>query len=334
MLVRGVLQRIRLRRDVILTVDELVSGSMARGLPVSRRQVEEWTRAGLLPDPVRTPLPGQGRGRAPYRYPTSAIDAVCVLARWRRYMPSDAEQIRGWLWLTGCEGVVFEPDSYFQRWAGRQWILYQRDNPMLPPPDEIVAGLSSEKVDEILDAQPVSTIPEQFSGIESMALAQFGILPLTAWTDYDKSAAIDLQLAKERGQSDDTLTMLDTLTRFAAQLPGIPSILGEQSIKPETFHRLLAAQSLPHALQAQLDWSFIREFARTVLALADNKSVATELPFLVPVVCWFLNNDPGYVMQAFHTIGRLFTEKQRGEIVRGLGDVSTHLRTGQSTATD
>lgn len=69
----------------------------------SRRQIEEWNRAGFLPAPERPPQAGLN-GRGPYYFP----DPAPKVARWLKvYRQSKAvkgsDHTKLWLWLEGCD---------------------------------------------------------------------------------------------------------------------------------------------------------------------------------------------------------------------------------------
>lgn len=87
---------------------------------MSARQIREWHGDGLLPTPTREKIPGQGKGRAPYRFPEPAPAAVVTLARERRYMKS-AEDAKLWLWLEGFDYLDVDPDERLQGWLRRGW---------------------------------------------------------------------------------------------------------------------------------------------------------------------------------------------------------------------
>jgi hypothetical protein len=65
-------------------------------------------------------MPGQGKGRAPYRFPEPAPAAVVTLAMERRFMKS-AEDAKMWLWLEGFDYLDVDPDERLQDWLVRGW---------------------------------------------------------------------------------------------------------------------------------------------------------------------------------------------------------------------
>lgn len=300
------------------TVEGLVDATRARGVTVSRRQVAEWTRAGLLPRPVRTPLPGQGRGRAPYRYPACALDAVRRLARWRRWLPRDPEQVRGWLWLSGCAGLDFDPDDYLARRARDWWRRWRADGLALPAPAAIVAGLTAEQLERLLDTMPTSNFPERFSALDSAQLALFGVVPSTMWAEYDHSSD------RDREQGVEMLPLLYALLGHATERGLLPP-LAETPCRPETWYRVLAGVSLPHLLQAGGDWAFMRAITATLARLADVWCVDDTSP-VNPYVRVVVAQDPIYVMIAGQAVAATLPAALRAELIRGCAALGERLR--------
>lgn len=107
-------------QQTMYTIEELVEIATTEGEKVSARQVMEWNRDGLLPPPTREKIPGQGRGRAPYRFLEPATSAVMLLARERHYMKS-AEDAKLWLWLEGFDYTGVDPDERLQDWLIEGW---------------------------------------------------------------------------------------------------------------------------------------------------------------------------------------------------------------------
>lgn len=312
----------------MLTIDELIAAAAECSVAVSRRQMKEWGLAGFLPEPTRAPLPKQGRGRAPYRYPAVALDAVLTLARWRSAMPSEPEQVRGWLWLAGCEGLDFEPDAYFRRWAEGQWARWQRENPALPAPAAVAAGLSWEQQEAILDSQPASDLPERFSGADSAALALLGVLPATMYADYDYAATRDRKLGA------DNPALFTAVRRLMTASDRYPALPDDLPITPEIYHRFLSGVSIPHALLQQPDWSFMRAIVRALLTFAECGPVLNGetgawvmgAAFFAPLARYLLRTEPASAMLALHAVGGLFTPQKRAELTRALEMDTERLR--------
>jgi putative transposase len=134
------------------TPRELIALARARaGVVVSARQVQEWHRAGFLPRPIRAKLPGQGRGRAPYRYPEPAPEAVAWLATHRRAIAGE-DAVRLWLWVEGFDYVTVDPDAIFAARALALWRGVQRNLPRLP--DLAIAAerdVTADEPDALLD---------------------------------------------------------------------------------------------------------------------------------------------------------------------------------------
>ncbi len=167
------------------TVEELVRIATAEGEKVSPRQVMEWNRDDLLPTPTREKVPGQGKGRAPYRFPEPAPTAVMLLARERRYMKS-ADDAKLWLWLEGFEYTGVDPDERLQDWLIRGWEEEIRAKapsvPDLSDTDQIDYDRSQQIFDE-LDRNVIGEMgggephPEEYAVYSSLLVGVLGVDP-------------------------------------------------------------------------------------------------------------------------------------------------------------
>jgi hypothetical protein len=91
------------------TIDALIRHAAAEGVSVTRRQIEEWNRDGLLPPATRPSVAGKP-GRGPHLFPDPAPAAVLWLAQWRRRIGTPAIA-RGWLWLEGYDYSGYDPPT-------------------------------------------------------------------------------------------------------------------------------------------------------------------------------------------------------------------------------
>lgn len=164
------------------TIEELVETATAEGLRVTPRQIREWHRDGLLPAPTREKIPGQSKGRAPYRFPEPAPAAVVTLAMERRYMKS-AEDAKLWLWLEGFDYLDVDPDERLQGWLMRGWEEIQAKNPSVPDLREV--GQVDEdrriQIGDELDRNVITPMtggdpkPDEYAAYSSMLSALLGL---------------------------------------------------------------------------------------------------------------------------------------------------------------
>src|SRR5205085_2851140 len=108
------------------TIDRLQEYAKRHGVEVSRRQIEEWHRAGLLPPASRPPVRGK-RGRGPFVFPDPTPDVVVSLGQWRRYMTGD-DAAKVWLWLEGYDHLRVDSDALWRMvtgWITAAWPVLQ-----------------------------------------------------------------------------------------------------------------------------------------------------------------------------------------------------------------
>ena len=172
-------------QQTMYTIEELVEIATAEGEKVSARQIMEWNRDGLLPTPTREKLPGQGRGRAPYRFPDPAPSAVMLLARERHYMRS-SKDAKLWLWLEGFDYTGVDPDEDLHDWLTEGWEKEVRAKapsvPELPDADQVDYDRRYEILNEV-DRNIISKMgngehhPEEYAVYSSLLAGVLGIDP-------------------------------------------------------------------------------------------------------------------------------------------------------------
>ncbi len=172
-------------QQTMYTIEALVEIAATEGEKVSARQVMEWNRDGLLPTPTREKMPGQGRGRAPYRFPEPAPTAVMLLATERHHMKS-AEDAKLWLWLEGFDYTGVDPDERLQDWLIKGWEEEVRAKapsaPELSDADQVDYDHRYEILNE-LDRNVIAEMggadhdPEEYAVYSSILAGVLGIDP-------------------------------------------------------------------------------------------------------------------------------------------------------------
>ena len=138
------------------TPKQLTDLAQKAGVEVTARQIEEWQKDGLLPNPVRTKLPGQGRGRAPYQYPDPSPDAVIWLGSHRRFIRG-VSATQFWMWLEGFNYIEVNQAEVVLTCLQDRWAQVQKYMPSLPSLPEVARdGLSPELRDKVLDELDVN----------------------------------------------------------------------------------------------------------------------------------------------------------------------------------
>jgi hypothetical protein len=171
------------------TPQQLVAHARQSRVAVTARQIEEWHKDGLLPEPVRTKLPEQGRGRPPYQYPEPAPEAVIWLGTHRRFI-SGSDVTRFWMWMEGFSYVQVEHRAVVLDQLQRMWREMQQEVPSLPDIAELADHeITDEQREVVLDEMDANvTAPmlatgrwtEQTVSLASVGAAFLGILP-PAW---------------------------------------------------------------------------------------------------------------------------------------------------------
>jgi hypothetical protein len=137
------------------TPSQLVAHAKAQGVEVSERQIEEWNKAGLLPEPTRARIPGQGRGRAPHQYHEPAPAVVVWLGTQRRFFRGDDSDavVKFWLWLEGYDHIVVDPAAVVLARIQGIWRMAQETLPALPAIAVVAEqGVSEEQTESLLEA--------------------------------------------------------------------------------------------------------------------------------------------------------------------------------------
>ncbi len=256
------------------TVEELVRIAAAEGEKVSPRQVMEWNRDGLLPTPTREKMPGQGKGRAPYRFPEPAPTAVMLLARERRYMKS-ADDAKLWLWLEGFDYAGVDPDQRLQDWLIRGWEEEVRAKapsvPDLSDTDQVDYDRSQQIFDE-LDRNVIAEIgggvhhSEEYAVYSSMLAGVLGLAP----PEGDESIKVE-----RAAKSLLPYTMRRMLPAWFYRK--LPDLLSEE----------FEAMSIPDAIGEPIPRQHLRDMWKTfwlVTEIADESLDAFPLPSFAAVI--------------------------------------------------
>jgi hypothetical protein len=254
------------------TIEELIEIAEAKGVKVTTRQIKEWNKDGLLPTPTRERMPGQGRGRAPYRFPEPAPEVVVTLAKERRYMKS-AEDAKLWLWLEGFDHTDVDPDEHLQEWLIRGWKEeVQTRCPSVPELAE-VAQIDFDRRQQILDELDRNVIsqmgngdprPEEYTLYSSLLSAYLG-LPRP---EDDEP----LQTGKA---SRKLLPFTVARTLPASFYRRLPDLLPKE----------LMALSLPDAIGEPIPRQHVRDIWKTFCAVTDIPDEPLErLPFSLALV--------------------------------------------------
>lgn len=132
------------------TADALISYAEQAGIRVSRRQIWEWKRDGLLPKPTRTVSTDQRRGGVPDRYPEPAPAAVVWLGTYRRKIDG-IEVTKFWMWLDGVIDIRdIELETIVLDQCRRIWQRWQERLASLPDLDTLTS-LTDEQQDAVLE---------------------------------------------------------------------------------------------------------------------------------------------------------------------------------------
>lgn len=242
------------------TIKELRDYAKDRGVSVSRRKVEEWHRAGLLPPASRPPVKGQ-RGRGPLMFPDPAPDAVVTLGRWRRYMTSD-ETAKVWLWFEGYDYIPVDIGKVEQSLSTvflTGWTALQQAIPGLP--DTPSTKPTERQEEAILDALDQSVMQPMLRNHESidasvaaamMGAAVLGLDVQDGWNDMHKDE--DGQYVK--GDPDSFADSTVARAIFASQHTPLPDTPLLHHL-PGGVSDVLAAASLIN-FPANVDWDRIR----------------------------------------------------------------------------
>jgi hypothetical protein len=104
------------------TNDELIAAAGAAGYAVSKRQLAEWHRAGLLPTPQRVPRVGTSPGMRSV-YPVGTTAQLLTLCHCRERHPHRLEDLRWCLWWMGHDAQVSTARAHLER-AATTWREY------------------------------------------------------------------------------------------------------------------------------------------------------------------------------------------------------------------
>jgi hypothetical protein len=124
------------------TADELIAHAHKQRIKVSTRQIREWTKDGLLPEPTRAALPGQGKAGIPYRYPEPAPPAVVWLGEHRRRIDG-VDRTKFWMRVEGLSYVQVDLNQVVRDACIQAWKNLEEKGLPLPPLDEAVYFISS-----------------------------------------------------------------------------------------------------------------------------------------------------------------------------------------------
>lgn len=247
------------------TIEELVELIVAEGERVTSRQIREWHRDGLLPAPTREKIPGQGKGRAPYRFPEPAPAAVATLAMERRYMKS-AEDAKLWLWLEGFDYLDVDPYERLQNWLVRSWEEEIRIKvPSVPhlPNVEHVDDDRRAQIDEELDRnvlRPMTGDDEKLDEQDVYSLGEYDAynMLLNAMLGFDAAEEGPIPIDKALPNSS-PYTMSRALPVSVRRL--LPKLSSEE----------FGAFSIPDAMGKSIPGQQVRE-------AWDAFRIVTEIP--------------------------------------------------------
>lgn len=249
------------------TIEELIQIAEGKGMKVTPRQIKEWNRDSLLPSPTRERLHGQGRGRAPYRFPEPAPTVVITLAKERRYMKS-AEDAKLWLWLEGFDHTDIDPDERLQEWLIKGWKEEVQDKVQSAPDLTEIDQLDYERKDRMLDELDQNVLSKVGNG----ELGQ------EEYTLYSSLLSAFLGLAPPEGDE-----RLQTGKASSKVLP----YTARRTFPPSFYRKLpdllpedLVALSLPDAIGEPIPRQQVRDIWKTLCAVTDIPDERLELlPF-------------------------------------------------------
>lgn len=314
------------------TAEDLVRIAAEARLDVSTLQVGEWHRSGLLPAPVTPPGPKK-RGRPRLLFPEPAPDAVCRLARWRRWVSGD-RNARGWLWLEGFDYLELDPDKEFAAWLKREWAEYRNTVPSLPESSE--APIDSERREKILDefdekyVKPESDrlgVPAEWFATHSALL---GLYSAQEWRGLERQGVRE---PPDEVQPSEAL--------LAGMYEGGQSLLGrlpynkdEMLAGPAGDPGLLSVMGLPGLVKEPIDWPVVRamwQFVCIVTNVHDAPELAEQIQFprWRPLAAWlrkvryhaYSHLEPWYVASMLATVSKVLPNRQRREILKAVEEV-------------
>jgi len=314
------------------TAEDLVEIATEARLEVSTLQVGEWHRAGLLPDPVQPPGPKR-RGRPRLLFPEPTPNAVCGLARWRRFVNGN-ENARGWLWLEGYDHLDLDPDREFAAWLKQEWAAYRKTCPSLPESPE--TPIDAERRDQILEELDKNyTKPE--SEKHGVPVEWFAVHPallgIVQWEEYQGE---EWQKLEELGfeEDDDTSPkpLLAGVYEAGEHIFGeLPYSQDEMLAGPSGNPRWLAAVGLPGLAREPIDWACVRaiwQFVCIVTNIYEIPEFAERLEFpgwrlLARLLRKFRYHayshfEPWYMAAVLATVSKALSGKLRREIVQAL----------------
>jgi len=166
------------------TSDELIEIAKNRGVRVTTRQIGEWHRDGLLPQP--TPRTA-GRGRPRLAFPDPTPEIVVWLGRYRRTLGSH-DDVLVWLWLEGYDQVGVDPvmlQAAVDNWPRLLWDRVRQEHPDLTaiervtcPPgdahDDAVSHCIREVVEAPLDARNRTSGTEEAVAVATALFSSYG----------------------------------------------------------------------------------------------------------------------------------------------------------------
>jgi len=313
------------------TIDELVEEAIGRGVVVTARQIEEWHRDGLLPAPVRTPIPGR-RGRGPYRFPSPAPDAVVALGRWRRLVDG-SERAKVWLWL---EGFDYAGDYTSNVLAGMRalWEEFRGVLPSLPPVDDAQGPLPREAILDELDRGWTAPLAEHLpwgatQGAVAFARALLGLHTAEEWAIDDERAQADhAEGGASVAHADAVRAMIAVATTLPTStfeapigaLPALPTVLAAVSL-PQT----LAAFD-PSLRRTRRLWAGLCRLAelRTDPELASRPDMRAALEMLRAICHFYYRHDPIAIAQSL-AICDAFIPPEVRRFLDGINEPDTRI---------
>jgi hypothetical protein len=273
------------------TIEGLREYAKGHGLEVSRRQIEEWHRAGLLPRAHRTKVPGK-EGRGPLVFPDPTPDVVVSLGRWRRYVTSNAVA-KVWLWLEGYEHLGDNSEALWRmvkEWITAAWPVLQEMLPGLPDMSTRAAATEEQKGD-VLDAldnlvrPPMKDrhpSPHAITATVLLTAAALGLDVRDNWI-----VAHETDDAAETQTTDPSSLVGSRLLRalFTAGRTPLPDSSLLPADLPLPITDMLPVFSLPRLVHRPVDWTVIRLVWRAVCVITDAPCPYPEaVPLVTPVV--------------------------------------------------
>ncbi len=309
------------------SVKDLARIAVKAKLKATPLQVEEWHRAGLLPDTVQPPGPRK-RGRPRLFFPEPAPRAVCSLARWRRLVNGD-KNARGWLWLEGFDYIEIDPDEELAAWLEREWAEYRKTCPSLPAsPKTPVNPERREAVLEELDANYTKPESEKHGVPAEWFAAHPALLGLFSKEEWEK--------LEELGDGDQDEENAPPKPLWAGVyeagqlLFGKPPYSRDEMLAgpPTNTPGLLTIVSLPSLARGSTDWPCARAIWQFV-CIATNVYDAPEFAdqpefqwarplagFLRKIRYYaYSHYEPWLVAAILASLCKIIPEKQRRELL-------------------